>query len=845
MHGRGRWRNAELEIHMLPFVVESLLLIALAWALAAARAPALIWSAAGFAYLLSWTLWRDGNALPLIFAWLIFLPTASVLTVPPLRRALLSRHLRAAFARVVPDMSTTEREALEAGSVWWEADLFSGSPNWNRLLGVPAPVRSAQEQAFIDGPVEELCAMLDDWKITHELHDLPPPVWQYLKEHGFFGMIIPREYGGLEFSALAHSDVVMKIASRSITAAVTVMVPNSLGPAKLLLHYGTEAQKNHYLPRLARGEDVPCFALTGPEAGSDAGAIPDTGVVCRGEFQGRKDVLGIRLNWDKRYITLGPVATVLGLAFKLYDPEHLLGEEEERGITLALIPTDTPGITIGNRHFPLNAVFQNGPNQGHNVFIPLDWIIGGPERIGQGWTMLMECLADGRSISLPALSTGAGKLASRATGAYAAVRKQFKLPIGRFDGVREALARIAGNAYLMDAARELTCTALDLGERPSVASAIVKYHLTERMRSLINDAMDVQGGSGICLGPRNYLGRVYQALPISITVEGANILTRSLIIFGQGALRCHPFVLKEMQAALDKDSERGVRAFDRALFGHARLLLGNASRALFHGLTRARFARVPVAGMTPQWYRQFTRMSAVFALYADVAMLVLGGDLKRRERLSARLGDGLSYLYLGSAVLKRFHDQGGLKADVPLLDWGCRTCLYGMQQSLLALLENFPVRGVARLLRLWAFPLGLPYHAPDDRLADAVAEIILQPGEARDRLTEGVFVPNALDEPLGRLEDALARTLAAEPILLRVRRAMRDKHIPSGDPEQRLTQAVEAGIISADQAAVVQTAAVARRQVIEVDDFAPEHLTPETTQWNSDPHRAASAGRSM
>ena len=830
---------------MLAIIVELSLIVAVVWALAAARAPGFVWVAATSAYLLGWALLRDSSVIVLAFAWLVFLPVAGVLGIPAVRRALLSRNLRAAFARVVPDMSRTEREALEAGSVWWERDLFSGSPDWNRLLGVPAPVRTAQELDFLNGPVEELCRMLDDWKITHELHDLPQPVWQFLKQHGFFGMIIPRAYGGLEFSALAHSDVVMKIASRSITAAVTVMVPNSLGPAKLLLHYGTDAQKNYYLPRLARGEEVPCFALTGPEAGSDAGAIPDTGIVCRETLAGRTGVIGIRLNWDKRYITLGPVATVLGLAFKLYDPEHLLGEQEDLGITLALIPTDTPGIRIGNRHFPLNAMFQNGPNQGRNVFIPLDWIIGGSERIGQGWTMLMECLADGRSISLPALSTGAGKLASRATGAYAAVRKQFKTPIGHFDGVREALARIAGNTYLMDAARELTCTALDLGERPSVASAIVKYHLTERMRTIINDAMDVQGGSGICLGPRNYLGRVYQALPISITVEGANILTRSLIIFGQGALRCHPYVWQEMQAALDKDSERGVRDFDRALFGHIRLLLGNASRALFHGFTAARFARVPVAGITPGWYRQFTRMSTVFALYADIAMLVLGGDLKRRERLSARLGDALSYLYLGSAVLKRFQDQGGNKADIPLLEWSCRTCLYGIQQSLLALLDNFPLRIPARLLRAWAFPRGLPYRAPDDRLADAVADIILRPSDARDRLTVGLFVPSALDEPLGRLEDALMRTLAAEPVLARIRRAMRDRRIAVGDPELQVPAALAARVVDPEEAALVQAAVVARRQVIEVDDFPPEQLTPETTQWSSDPQPTVTAGRSI
>ena len=834
---------------MLPIGVELLVLLGVAWALAAWRAPALVWSTAGTLYLLIWTIWRDGNAIVLSLAWLAFLPSAVLLSIPPLRRRWISRRLRIWFARVTPEMSSTEREALEAGTVWWDGELFSGDPDWRKLLAVPAPARTAQEQAFIEGPVEQLCRMLDDWDITHRLHDLPQPVWQFIKDHGFFGMIIPRRYGGLEFSALAHSDVVMKIASRSITAAVTVMVPNSLGPAKLLLHYGTEAQKDHYLPRLARGDDVPCFALTGPEAGSDAGAIPDTGVICRGEFQGKPDVLGVRLNWDKRYITLGPVATVLGLAFKLYDPDHLLGDHEELGITLALIPTDTPGITIGNRHFPLNMPFQNGPNQGHNVFIPLDWIIGGPARIGQGWIMLMECLADGRSISLPALGTGAGKLASRATGAYAAVRKQFKQPIGRFDGVREALARIAGNAYLMDAARELTCTAVDLGERPSVISAIVKYHITERMRGVINDAMDVQGGSGICLGPRNLLGRVYQALPISITVEGANILTRSLIIFGQGALRCHPYVLKEMQAAQNPDAKQGARDFDRALFAHARLLMSNAARTLFHGLTAARLVRTPVHGHAARWYREFTRMSAVFGLFADVAMLALGGDLKRRERLSARLGDGLSYLYLGSAVLKRFHDQGNPNDDRVLLDWCCQTCLYGMQQSLLAFLDNFPLRAVARMLRGWAFPLGLPYRTPSDRLADAVADVIQKPSETRNRLTAGLFVPVGLHEPLGRLEDALARAAAAEPILARIRAAMRDHRIAHGDPEARIDSARAAGIITGDEAAVIQAAQVARRQVIEVDDFPDDRFNTqpatEMPQWNSDPHRMDSAARSM
>ena len=494
------------------------------------------------------------------------------------------------FRRVTPSMSQTEREALGAGSVWWDAELFGGRPDWNKLLRLPPAQLRSEEQAFIDGPVNTLCEMLDDWHITHERRDLPPEVWQYLKDHGFFGMIIPRAYGGLEFSALAHSAVVMKIATRSITTAVTVMVPNSLGPAKLLLEYGTQAQKDYYLPRLATGVEVPCFALTSPQAGSDAGAMPDNGMVCRQSFEGKPDVLGIRLNWDKRYITLGPVATVLGLAFKLYDPDHLLGEEEERGITLALIPTNTPGISIGRRHLPLDIPFMNGPNSGRDVFIPMEWIIGGPERIGQGWRMLMECLADGRSISLPALGTGAGKLASRVTGAYARVRRQFKQPIGRFEGVQEALARIAGYTYLMDAARTLTAAALDRGEKPSVISAIVKYHLTEQMRRVVNHAMDVLGGKGISLGPRNLIGRSYQALPISITVEGANILTRSMIIFGQGALRSHPYILKELEAAQDQDPERALSNFDLALTGHFVSTITNTWRAFMHALTGARFA---------------------------------------------------------------------------------------------------------------------------------------------------------------------------------------------------------------------------------------------------------------
>lgn len=787
-------------------------------------------------YLLVWTFLRDAELLALTPAWSVYAVFALLVAVPAIRQQTITRPLLRQFKRVLPPMSQTERDALQAGTVWWEGDLFSGRPDWDKLHACRAAPLTREERAFLDGPVEELCRRLDDWKITHEDVDLPPEVWDFIKQQGFFGMIIPRRYGGLEFSARAHSDVVMKIASRSITAAVTVMVPNSLGPAKLLLHYGTQAQKDHYLPRLAQGLEVPCFALTGPEAGSDAASIPDTGIVTYAEFEGER-VLGIRLNWEKRYITLGPVATLLGLAFHLYDPDGHLGSTQDVGITLALIPTNTPGVEIGRRHYPLNIAFQNGPNSGKDVFIPLDWVIGGRDGIGHGWRMLMECLADGRSISLPALSTGAGKLTSRATGAYAAVRKQFKLPIGQFDGVVEALARIAGNTYMMDAARELTCTALDNGEKPSVISAIVKYHLTERMRETVNHAMDIQGGSGICLGPRNFIGRVYQAVPISITVEGANILTRSMIIFGQGALRSHPYVLQELQSVQAVDAKTGLGQFDHALMQHLRWMLGNAVRTLWYGLTSARF--IPVASVEPvRGYRQLTRLSTTFALASDVTMFSLGGSLKRRERLSARLGDVLSYLYLGSAALKRFQDQGCPETDRPLVEWAWREAAYRAQESLLALCDNFPHRGIGWWLRHWLFPRGRAYAPPDDRLCDRVAQLLLKPGEARDRLTQGLFVPTTATDPLGRLEDALHKGLKAEPVLKRIREAMRAGTLAPGDPEVRVTEACAAGVITESETAWVRDAIVARRQVIEVDAFTQADLAGRDMAW----HKHSEAG---
>ncbi|MCF6218102.1 MAG: acyl-CoA dehydrogenase [Gammaproteobacteria bacterium] len=763
--------------------------------------------------------WVGASAWLLVPLWLATLAVLVTLNVPSLRQTLVSAKALTFFKRVLPALSKTEQEALDAGTVWWDGDLFSGKPDWEKLLKINTSTLSEEEQAFLDGPTNQLCAMLDDWAITHEQKDLPPEVWQFIKENGFFAMIIPKSYGGLEFSALAHSAVVSKIASRSITAAVTVMVPNSLGPGELLLHYGTEAQRDHYLPRLASGEEVPCFALTGPENGSDAGAMPDKGVVCRGEFEG-EEVLGIRLNWNKRYITLGPVATLLGLAFKLYDPEHLLGDEVARGITCALIPTETEGVVIGRRHLPLNMVFMNGPNQGNDVFIPMAWVIGGPDMVGQGWRMLMECLAAGRSISLPALSTGAGKLSCRATGAYARIRQQFKTPIGMFDGVEEALTRIAGNTYMMEAARTLTATAVDLGEKPAVISAIAKYNMTERMREVLNDAMDVQGGSGICMGPKNLLARPYQSIPIAITVEGANILTRTMITFGQGAIRCHPYVIKEIQSCHSDDLE----SFDEALFGHIGFTVSNASRALFLALTRSKLAASPVVGADKRYYQQLTRMSAAFAFVADVAMLVLGGSLKRREKLSGRLADVLSQLYLASAVLKHYHTQGRQGADKSLMEWACETSLYQMQESLDAFLRNFPHRPAAYLMRAVVFPLGRRYRTPSDVLGHRVAESILAPSDARDRLTNGIYLPEEEDQQLARLDDALIKVIAAEPVERTLGKLVKNGDIEGGSKERQAEQALEKAFITQDEADKVNEAAEARWKVIQVDDFNHEDL---------------------
>jgi acyl-CoA dehydrogenase len=747
-----------------------------------------------------------------------------LLNVRPLRIRLITRPFMKKYRKLLPTMSATEREALDAGTVWWDGELFTGGPNWQKLMSAKAPVLNAAEQAFIDGPCEELCAMLDDWDITHRRADMPAAVWSFIKSRGFFAMIIPRRYGGLEFSAYAHSCVLIKIASRSTTASSTIAVPNSLGPAELLLHYGTESQKNHYLPRLARGDDIPCFALTGPRAGSDAASIPDTGIICKGPWQG-EEIVGIRLNFSKRYITLAPIATVIGLAFRLYDPDHLMGDKADLGITCALIPRDTPGVAIGRRHFPLNIPFQNGPIQGRDVFVPVDAIIGGFATAGQGWRMLVEQLSVGRCISLPSSATGGAQAAVYASGAYARIRRQFNTPIGSFEGIEQVLARMAARTYIIDAARSVTAGAIDGGEKPSVPSAMLKYHATEIGRMIANDAMDVHGGKGICLGPKNYLGRGYQIVPVAITVEGANILTRNLIIFGQGAVRCHPYVLKEMNAAKNPNREVGVREFDAAVFGHVGFAISNAVRSLILGLTSARFTKVPDTGATARYFQHVNRYSASFALATDVAMLALGGYLKKKETLSARLGDVLSSMYLASMVLKHHENQGSEQADLPLVEWACRSLLYQAQEQLHLFLRNFPNRPLALFMRLFIFPRGLAYSPPSDRLGHAIADLIMNPTATRERLSAYIYKTQESRNPLGQLQEALILSTMAEPLEKRIRvDGVKTGRVTALDLPGQILEALSLGIISAAEADVLRSYDAKVLDIINVDDFAPHEL---------------------
>ena len=776
-------------------------------------------------YLLAMGAWSHAPGWLLLIFWVLIAAVAAPLLLPDLRRQYFTKPLFSWFQKVLPPMSETERDAIDAGTVWWDGELFSGRPDWEKLLAYPKVQLTEEEQAFIDGPTEELCAMVSDWEIGQAM-DLPPAAWEHIKTHGFFALIIPKEYGGKGFSAYAHSQVAMKLATRSGDLASTVMVPNSLGPAELLLHYGTDEQRNHYLPRLARGDDIPCFALTGPLAGSDAGAMPDTGVICKGEWEG-KETLGLRLNWEKRYITLGPVATLLGLAFKAHDPDHLLGEEEDLGISLALIPTDTPGVEIGRRHLPLGAAFMNGPNSGKDVFIPLEFLIGGQEMLGKGWMMLMNCLSVGRSISLPAAGTGAAKFTSLVTGQYAQVREQFNVPLSAFEGIQEALARIGGNAWLMDSARMLTANAVDLGEKPSVLSAILKYHLTERGRECISHAMDVHGGKGIIMGPNNYLGRSWQGAPIFITVEGANIFSRNLMIFGQGAIRCHPFVLKEMALAGREDHDQALKEFDGLLMQHIGFAVSNAASTLVLNLGIGRFEKAPGNRLSQGYFRALNRQAAAFALLADLSMMLLGGELKRRERLSARLGDVLSHMYLASAALKRYHDLDSPDHLEPLFAWAMEESLGESERALDELLSNFPNKVLGCLLRVIVFPFGRRHTGPSDALDAEVAAVI---GRAKgdptlEELLAGCYRPQSADDPVGALQHAYDLLGASHPLQKKLHTALKSGQVKPSAGEHAIDAALHAGVLQPAEAQTLRDAEAARRKVIDVDDFSKEELT--------------------
>jgi acyl-CoA dehydrogenase len=761
--------------------------------------------------------------LNLVLISTVFVAIAVLLNFRPWRQQLISVPFLKQFRRMLPSMSETEQVALDAGTVGWEGELFAGMPNWQLLKKQPYLELTTEEKAFIDGPVEDLCDMLNQWEITHQDADLNPSSWDFIKRNRFLGMIIPKEYGGLGFSAMAHRAVLQKISSISSVAGSHVAVPNSLGPGELLLHYGTEEQKNKYLPKLACGDEIPCFCLTGPTAGSDATSIPDYGIVCEGKYKG-KQVLGMRLNFDKRYITLAPIASLIGVAFRLYDPDGLMGTREDLGISLALIPRETQGLEIGQRHLPLNIPFQNGPVRGKDVFIPLDALIGGTEMAGQGWKMLIESLAVGRAISLPSCSTGGVKLGALATGAYSRIRKQFNLPIGRFEGVEAALARIGANAYATSALSRMTATAVDLGEKPAVPSAIAKYHATEMAREVITDAMDVHGGKGIILGPRNYLGRAWQGMPIWITVEGANILTRNLMIFGQGAIRCHPFVIKEMKAATIEDvSERNNR-FDQLLFSHIGFTVRNAVRSLVLGLSFGKFAAVPHDRKTAKYYQKLSRYSSALAFVSDISMLTLGGKLKQKEHISARLGDVLSHLYICSSMLKRYESQGRPAADQAILAWAYHNAIYKIQIAMQQVVDNFPNRFLRGIMSFVVFPFGRRERAPGDRLTHRVAQLLLTPSDTRDRLTNGIYKSARTGHPVGLMEEALPQVIQTEPLERKMFKALKNHEICGVTWEEQVKDAITRSVITAEEAEILVQVRKLVMEIIAVDEFDLEEI---------------------
>ncbi len=806
------------------------LLAALLIALAMNRAPLAVWAASiGAAVLVGQLSQSGGGIFPSsFFGFLAWVPVIvlGLLAVPSVRRSVLIAPAFSMVRSILPRVSDTEQQALEAGTVGFDAELFSGQPNWNRLHDLPGVELTAEEQAFLDGATDQLCRMIDDWVIRFNDKEIPQEIWDYVAENGFLGMLISKEHGGLGFSAQAQSLILGKVASRSPDVATIVMVPNSLGPGELIEKYGTDEQKEHYLPRLAQGKEIPCFSLTGPTSGSDAATMRDIGRVERAEHNGRETV-GIRLNWDKRYITLGPKATLVGLAFRLFDPENLLGHGEDVGITVALIPADHEGVEIGRRHLPSGSAFPNGPNWGKDVFIPLDWVIGGEECVGQGWRMLMECLAAGRAISLPSSATAGAKAMLRHTTAYARIRKQFGIPISRMDGIAQPLARIAETAYVNEAARGVTAAMVAAGEKPSVISALMKYQTTEKMRQAVNDAMDIHGGRGICDGPSNYLQSAYQMVPVGITVEGANILTRTLITFSQGALRSHPYLYREVQAAQNPDRESGLDEFEDAFMGHLGYSVSNFAGALFHNLTFGSFGNVPVdAGSNARWYRQLWRQSRNFALVADMAVATLGGGLKTRQMLTGRMADALSELYLLSCVLKRFEDDGKPEADKVFVELAARNGLNRFQTALSEAIDNFPNDAVRLLLGLFVFPFGRPYRPASDKLVREAARLAAEPGETRDRLTRSIFISEDVNDPTGLLEVTLKKVIASEAAEKKLDKAVRAGVVRRYHGVDWFADAVKAGVLTDGEAAQLKEAEDLVARVIAVDHFDPAEVRP-------------------
>lgn len=799
----------------------SIVVVALAafWLLAFVGAPLLIWTAGFGALLVALDVAGSIGATAFAVSASIYVVLALLLNVKPLRRAVLTGPIFGVFKKVLPEMSSTEREALEAGDVWWEAEMFRGRPNWSKLLDFKYTALTREEQSFLDNECEALCKMCDDWKIEFEHKDLPPEVWNFIRKKKFLSMLIKKEYGGLGFSANAQSAVVTKLATKSLSMAVTVMVPNSLGPGELLMHYGTDAQKKKWLPGLVDGSEIPCFGLTGPEVGSDATAMPDNGVVCYGEHEGKK-VLGLKLNFSKRYITLAPIATVVGLAFKLRDPEGLLGDKDKSdyGITCALVPARHKGMQIGRRHYP-GAAFMNGTIQGHDVFIPLDWIIGGPSMAGKGWRMLVECLSAGRGISLPALSTAAGQTAFRMAGVYARLRRQFKVSIGKFEGVQEATARIAGNAYTLEATRILTASAVDHCA-PSVVTAIAKYHMTEMMRKVVNDGMDVMAGRGIQQGPRNFMATAYKATPVAITVEGANILTRNLMIFGQGAIRCHEYVFPEMEAAREND----LVAFDKLLFGHIGFSINRAVRAVTLGLTGARIASSPVGGEMAPYFRTIERLSASLAFVSDLTMGVLGGKLKFKERLSARLGDVLSQLYISSAVLKYYLEGSKSEAELAHARWALDHALYEAARAFEEFIENFPVAWARLVMRTVVFPIGNHFRPVSDAQSAKIADMLLEHTDVRDRVSWLVFKSGGKEDAIGRMEHAWDVAQLAEPAYAKFYKLANHGELKGERVIDKLEDAVEKGLMTAEESRQAAAYDEVRFDVIMTDDFTPAYI---------------------